>query len=79
MRERQDLTWVLVDLCKRLGYCGASRESERAKFLAQPPVDVDEFLDRVLVAEGWDEPALMEGAQRRALWEFIAERWDGTA
>jgi len=56
---------VLLDqLCVELGFCLAPDERER--LIADPGTDVDDFTDRVIVAEEMD-PLLIDGDLRRQI------------
>ena len=48
--DAHDVDRLLAELCRDLGVCLPPQEIER--FRASAPVDVDEFVDAVLVAEG---------------------------
>ena len=50
--DRQDLEWLLFDLCRGRGICLPDHEQER--LLSSPPSDVDAFAGAVLAAEGLD-------------------------
>jgi hypothetical protein len=72
---------LLDDLCRTYGYCLPPDEQEA--LLANPPQDVDAFVDAVLVAEG-EDPALYDKRMRLELsdvirdWLFDEGRGKGT-
>jgi hypothetical protein len=60
-------------VCARYGYC--LPPDARAGLIADPPEDVDAFVDAVVVAEGLD-PTLLDKRARRDLAEVV-RKWLG--
>jgi len=70
-RPKTRVEALLTELCTRYGYCLAPEDE--AALVADPPQDVDRFLDAVLLAEGLD-PDLFDKGRRRELSEVV-RRW----
>jgi hypothetical protein len=62
---------LYIALCERLGFCLSAEDRER--ITALKIVDVDDFTNAVLVAEGFDPPELCSKSLRRQLRAMIAE------
>jgi hypothetical protein len=61
---------LLDDLCRGYGYCLPPEEA--AALVADPPQDVDTFIDAVLVAEGLS-PSLCDKHTRLDLSELVRD------
>jgi hypothetical protein len=61
---------LLYDLCVTYGYCLPRTEEEA--LLANPPPDVDSFVDAVLIADG-EDPNLTDKYLRRDLAEVVRD------
>ena len=62
---------LLGELCVKYGYC--LPPDDQAALIAEPPQDVDAFVDAVLLAEGHDNPSLCNDETRRALGELVRD------
>jgi hypothetical protein len=62
---------LLHELCVGFGYC--LPPDEQAALIAEPPRDVDAFLDAVVLADG-ESPSALDRQARLALAELI-EAW----
>ena len=62
---------LLNELCVRYGYCLSPNET--AAVIADPPRDVEGFVDAVPVAEGHDLPSFDKG-QRRVV-TAVVRKW----
>jgi hypothetical protein len=61
---------LLWDICVRYGFC--LPPDEQAALIAAPPLDVDSFVDAVLVAEGRD-PMLCDKHTRTYLNDAVRD------
>ena len=65
------VSWLLDDLCVKLGCCSAAREQARFEGLVDSGPEV--FADAVLVAEGLNPDT--DKQSRREVLEFVAARF----
>jgi hypothetical protein len=61
---------LLYDLCATYGYCLPPDEQEA--ILADPPQDLDSFVDAVLVAEG-EDPSFFDKRMRSDLSDVVRD------
>jgi hypothetical protein len=61
---------LLDDLCRNYGYCLPPNEQEA--LMADPPDELDAFVDAVLIAEG-EDPALFDRRLRLELSDVVRD------
>jgi hypothetical protein len=61
---------LLDELCRVYGYC--LRPEDEAALLADPPQDMDAFVDAVLVADG-EDPSLFDKRMRSELSDVVRD------
>ena len=74
LRRPTGFDGLFYDLCVTLGVCLPPDDVER--LTDSPPSDVGSFTDAVLLAEGFDPPALCEPRLRRQVRDMINSHVD---
>jgi hypothetical protein len=74
VRRESGFRGLFYDLCVELGFC--LPPDDVVRLTDAPPPDVEAFTEAVLLAEGFDPPALCDLRLRRQVRDLIHEHLD---